>query len=335
MNPLNDQPDNNQDAVDKIALKEKRDAFLVKAKEYKQRKALQGDGGAKDSESVKSSLKQNFSATLSKTSIQPIAERSATSRPPQPPPLVHLLNLGQTIKPQPPSTRPDNTNESRTEEGDLPRLSPPPAFHTAVLQSSEEDLDRSTDIIDGEDIQLAFTATLKLDNVTKGDDKDAGDGDFLLDIIEWVYVDDNKEPAYFWNMITNETTYEQPEDFDGLVYSEEVLKAFQKQYIDIMGIEEGNKTLGNAILPNVSEMWQVGMTEDKETYYYYNMQTEETTYERPSGTLFISCIDENNNEYHWQECYDEEGNPYYYNMSSEESQWDLPSGTMYIIVSAQ
>lgn len=317
-------------AHEKAIQQAKREAFLTKAQEYKQKKSQRGD------DNLKHTLKRTFAEKANRAEDE--AKLASASKPPQPPPLVHLLSLGKTIsKPQPPSQRPCEEDDDEV-QGGLPHLPPPPSFHTMVLQSlQDEDADAiSADgLIDGDDIKLDFATTVKLDdNQSASETNDDGDDDLEMDIIEWVYVDDNKEPAYYWNMITNETTYEQPADFDGLVYSEEVLKAFQQQYAKIIGEYDGGNAV-NAILPNVSEMWQVGLTEDKEHYYYYNMQTEETTYERPDGTLYISCVDDSNNEYHWQECYDEEGNAYYYSMSTEESQWDLPIGTMYIILSAQ
>ncbi len=277
---------------------------------------------------MKNPLKRTFVGELNQENTAP----STTLRPPPAPPLLQLLSFGKTLnKPLPPPQRSINENDV---DG-LPSLPPQPSFHTKVLEQTDED--DEFDVIDGGEIQLNFTSTLRLDQekIENSDENNDGDDD-VLDIIEWVYVDDGKESAYYWNMITNETTYDQPSDFDGLVYSEDVLRAFQKQYQEIMGkdINSGESSVGNAILPNVSEMWQVGL-DDEENYYYYNMQTEETTYDRPGGTLFISCIDENKQECHWQESYDEEGNPYYYNMWSGESQWDMPTGTMYIILSAQ
>ena len=134
----------------------------------------------------------------------------------------------------------------------------------------------------------------------------------------WVYVCINEPNPYYWNISTNETSFEQPEDFDGTIYNEDLSNTSYTESNDYSSVIT----------------WQELYTENGEVYYS-NLVDGSVSYERPMGTTFIQVIAEDGTQVDWQYCADEEGNGYYHNLVSNETTIEPPMGTTLIVVDNQ
>jgi hypothetical protein len=130
---------------------------------------------------------------------------------------------------------------------------------------------------------------------------------------KWYYVCENEPNPYYWNIETNETSFEIPEGYDGAIYSTDA--------VGESATEE--ESFSSQII------WQEQVNEDGE-YYYLNTSDGSVSYVKPIGQLYIAVVDEEGNEFNWQEINDGE-NLYYYNVTTGESVYEPPAGTTLIV----
>lgn len=74
-------------------------------------------------------------------------------------------------------------------------------------------------------------------------------------------------------------------------------------------------------------MWEE-LKDDEGRLYYYNSETQETTWELPEGATLLAVAadtEEPQRIGEWQVFHDDEGREYYYNERREETTWDRPS----------
>lgn len=135
----------------------------------------------------------------------------------------------------------------------------------------------------------------------------------------WVYVCRDEPNPYYWNMETNETSFEPPEAWDGTIYGEESSSNAQE------GEAEAEAGTTSQII------WQEQLNENGE-YVYYNTVDESYSTERPVGQVIIAVIGEDGSEVNWQEYYQDE-EVAYMNLTTGEVVTYRPEGTTLILQS--
>lgn len=160
----------------------------------------------------------------------------------------------------------------------------------------------------------------------------------------WTLVQEADQAAYYWNTVTNETTFELPNEIPYTVY--EGLTNTEATDISNTIFNTG----GDPDLPTTSNspgdapLWQE-ITSPSGELIYMNLANGNSQIEKPSGTTIIVCEDEGGDgPVHWQECVycDNEGQEdgdddgessyyyYYQNISTGENRSDRPVGLVMI-----
>eukprot|EP01039_Chlorochromonas_danica_P000037 gene37-40_t len=134
----------------------------------------------------------------------------------------------------------------------------------------------------------------------------------------WVYVYENETSPYYWNMHTNDTTFEPPSQWHGELYINGVVVPPKQSD----SFAEAELESGQTIL------WQEAFTESGEVYYL-NTQDGSTSWERPPGDVYIVANDGDVEE-NWQEYRSEQGPPYYVSLSTGAASATKPVGTTII-----
>lgn len=135
----------------------------------------------------------------------------------------------------------------------------------------------------------------------------------------WVYVCENEPNPYYWNIVTNETSFTVPSGFTGKIYSTNTNSNTENS------LSENNQA-GDTLI------YQETLNENGEVIYVNSVDGSVIEY-RPEGQLIVVQIDETGQEINWAEYYDEEGIPYYYNTASEEMIREKPIGSIMIVTS--
>jgi hypothetical protein len=155
----------------------------------------------------------------------------------------------------------------------------------------------------------------------------------------WTLVQEEDQAAYYWNTVTNETTFELPEgivytNYEGRMNTEEPPDA--TTYTTATAEEDPNSA-SEAEAP----LWQE-FTSPNGELMYMNLTNGNSQVEKPAGTTIIVSEEEGaDGPVHWQECiyYDNEqdgedgGGSYYYyyqNISTGENRTDRPVGLVMI-----
>lgn len=131
----------------------------------------------------------------------------------------------------------------------------------------------------------------------------------------WTYVFEGEEFPYYWNIETNETTFETPDGYTGAKYS-------AQEWITTTDGEETAFTI-------TADMWQEVIIDGSSDTNYVNMVTGATRSDRPHGTVYIISTPADSGleqEETWQEYLAEDGYTYYYNNNTGESVYDRPKG---------
>jgi hypothetical protein len=155
---------------------------------------------------------------------------------------------------------------------------------------------------------------------------------------DWTETQDDEGRTYYYNEKTEETSWDRPAEFVGKDNNE--VDTEQKQD---KAKEEGiskateSKAVGN---------WEEAQ-DDEGRNYYYNAETDETSWDRPAEFNDKDNAGENAEEQgkdeavvkknketsaataakttgNWEEGQDDEGRTYYYNAKTDETSWDQP-----------
>lgn len=147
---------------------------------------------------------------------------------------------------------------------------------------------------------------------------------------DWTETQDDEGRTYYYNEKTEETSWDRPAEFVG---KDNDVDTEQKQdKVKEEGISEAteSKAVGN---------WEEAQDDEGRTYYY-NAETEETSWDRPAefsdkdkaGEKIkeegkdeeTSVAKEAKTAGNWEEVQDDEGRTHYYNITTDETSWDRP-----------
>jgi hypothetical protein len=203
--------------------------------------------------------------------------------PPPPPPRAALPGLGGV--PPPPPRR--------------PTFLPPIGENTVSNNNEREDEEEEPQQL--EQIPEEESASAEYSEPSANNNK-ASNG--------WVYVCHNEPTPYYWNMTTNETTFEAPAAWDGTIYGED------------------NTNNGGSSSSQI--IWQEQINENGEVFYYNTSDGSQSSY-KPAGQTVIAVLDDEGNETNWQE-FDENGSMCYMNSVTGEVISEKPqNGTVLIL----
>jgi hypothetical protein len=165
------------------------------------------------------------------------------------------------------------------------------------------------------------------------------------------FVDPESGHPYYYNENTEESTYERPLDYRTSADPFSAVK--EKGVMPPAEVLASARSSTQKPVEKLPQKWFKYIDNSSEFPYYYNSETEESTYERPDGFSttadpFASARDqgvmppaevlasarsslqkpdEKVNGGPWYKYTDpESGHPYYYNSETEESTYDRPEG---------
>jgi hypothetical protein len=158
----------------------------------------------------------------------------------------------------------------------------------------------------------------------------------------WALVQEADQTAYYWNTVTNETTFELPDGIPYTVY-EGLTNTEATDASNTIVTTEGDPDLPTTFnSPGDAPLWQE-ITSPSGELIYMNLSNGNSQIEKPVGTTIIVCEEEGGDgPVHWQECvyYDNDGQEdgddggsycyYYQNISTGENRSDRPVGLVMI-----
>ena len=158
----------------------------------------------------------------------------------------------------------------------------------------------------------------------------------------WTLVQEVDQAAYYWNTVTNETTFDLPEGIPYAVYEGLTNAEPTDASNTIVANTEGDPDLLNTSNSSGdAPLWQE-ITSPSGELMYMNLANGNSQIEKPVGTTIIVCEEEGGDgPVHWQECvyYDQDGQEgddgasyyyYYQNISTGENRSDRPVGLVMI-----
>lgn len=135
----------------------------------------------------------------------------------------------------------------------------------------------------------------------------------------WYYVVEGEETPYFWNVLTNETTFDRPDNYiEGNVY---------KAPPDSTTV---SATTTNSDVSTDAVLWQEE-TEDNGEISYLNLSTGVSRQDRPVGPAVVVVQTEEGGEEDWQVMDASSGSVYYRNSHTGEERADRPLGGYVVI----
>jgi len=127
--------------------------------------------------------------------------------------------------------------------------------------------------------------------------------------LNWKEVTDENGSIYYYNEVTFETSWTFPS-------STEPSRSIADTII-ITSMESSSST-------DLPPGWQE-VTDENGNTYFYNTNTNETAWERPSESKSISSSNSGSSlPAGWQALVDENGTTYYFNEATNETSWDPP-----------
>lgn len=127
----------------------------------------------------------------------------------------------------------------------------------------------------------------------------------------WTYVYENEPNPYYWNTVTNETTFDRPAEYvdpntgdssssgeADLVYWQEIVddNSGELSYVSLTdGSSRADRPLHGVVMIVVTDdegeevHWQECVSDNDGSIYYKNPTTGEETAERPDGMSLICC----------------------------------------------
>lgn len=105
--------------------------------------------------------------------------------------------------------------------------------------------------------------------------------------IFYVYFDDNKKAYYYYNTITQDTTYDKPEKAQFLDPETDKPYVFDDK-INQASNQDNDEEKDEDSEPKENKItYFVYLDEEKNTYYYFNPDTKESTYDKPEDAEFL------------------------------------------------
>ena len=159
----------------------------------------------------------------------------------------------------------------------------------------------------------------------------------------WTLVQEENQPAYYWNTVTNETTFELPEGVPYTLF--EGSDSRINTTTDTTGEPDDFPPISETpSLDNATAMWQE-ITSPNGEMMYTNLENGECRSDKPNGTTIIVCEEVDGETNNWQECIgcNEEGDGqtedsyfyYYQNLNTGEVSADRPVGLVMIAETAE
>ena len=143
----------------------------------------------------------------------------------------------------------------------------------------------------------------------------------------WVKANDpSSGKVYYCNMKTQETSWKRPVELGNDSSSEaDAMPAVEEEVVEISKPEE-------AVVPNIADGWEELQDPASGKMYYYNKETQETSWEMPTSTTISESVPMNDDaslnrgEKDWVETLDSSsGKNYYYNAKTGETSWEKPT----------
>ena len=168
---------------------------------------------------------------------------------------------------------------------------------------------------------------------------------------QWEQVQDDDGNVYYFNIVTNESRWEKPDEFD-VSYDDETaqLATYEvenvwESYVNEDGVEYWYNTRSGESqwvnpyagqdeekMDNVGsdDVWEIH-EHDIHGTYYYNVETGESQWETPLCLMEEEREENNSENENWERHVDTDGNVYWYDVLSGESHWEhdlYPSSTI-------
>lgn len=148
----------------------------------------------------------------------------------------------------------------------------------------------------------------------------------------WVYVFEGEATPYYWNMLSNDTTFTPPPEYNGELYVGGEVVAPQPPAAAAPSAAAASHEDATPVTPSVV-LWQEVEGSEGEGVYYLNTFDSSVTYERPVGDVYVVVQAEGAEEY-WQQLEGEDGALLYVSLSSGEHSSSRPEGGITIISQA-
>jgi uncharacterized protein YbdZ (MbtH family) len=132
----------------------------------------------------------------------------------------------------------------------------------------------------------------------------------------WEAVKDDQGYTYYWNIHTNQTTYDHPAP-----------NPLATPSVFSQKVEEKKKPIANVNWTKKRDLpagWEA-VKDDQGDTYYWNTLTDETTYDRPAPmSLPPPRFPRKVPDPAWCPVQDDNGETYYWNETTDETAWDRP-----------